>query len=63
LQGQLVTTARETAHALNRDTTNGLSSYSKAELVDLAGGFRIRGRSSMTKDELVAALTAASRKQ
>jgi hypothetical protein len=32
-------------------------------LVDLAGGFRIRGRSSMTKDELVAALTAASRKQ
>jgi colicin import membrane protein len=63
LQDQLVTTARETAHALNRDTTNGLSSYSKAELVDLAGGFRIRGRSSMTKDELVAALTAASRKQ
>jgi colicin import membrane protein len=63
LQDRLVTTARETAHALDRDTTNGLSSYSKAELVDLAGGFRIRGRSSMTKDELVAALRAASRKQ
>jgi hypothetical protein len=52
-----------TARGLNRDTTNGLSSYSKAELVDLAAGFRIRGRSSMTKDELVTALTTASRER
>jgi hypothetical protein len=63
LRDQLVSTAKETARALNRDTTNGLSSYSKAELVDLAAGFRIRGRSSMTKDELVAALTTASRER
>ena len=63
LRDQLVRTAKETARALNRDATNGLSSYSKAELVDLAAGFRIRGRSSMTKDELVAALTTASRER
>jgi chromosome segregation ATPase len=63
LHGQLVTTAKQTARALNQDTTNGLSSYSKAELVDLAAGIGIRGRSTMTKEELVAALTTASRGQ
>jgi colicin import membrane protein len=61
LRDQLVTTAKQTARALNRDTTNGLSSHSKAELVDLAAGIGISGRSTMTKDELIAALRTASR--
>jgi hypothetical protein len=63
LREQLVTTAKQTARALSRDTTNGLSSYNKAELVELAAGIGIRGRSTMTKDELVAALRTASRQQ
>ncbi|HEX5468370.1 MAG TPA: hypothetical protein VFW80_04905 [Gaiellaceae bacterium] len=63
LRDQLVTTARETARALNRETANGLSSYNKAELVELAAGIGIRGRSTMTKDELVAALRTASRRR
>jgi chromosome segregation ATPase len=63
LRDQLVTSAKQTARALNQETTNGLSSYSKAELVDLAAGMDIRGRSTMTKEELVAALKRASRRQ
>ena len=63
LREQLVTTAKATAHALNRDTTNGLSSYNKPELVELAAGMGIRGRSSMTKAELVSALRRATRGQ
>ena len=63
LRDHLVTTAKQTARALNRETTNGLSTYSKAELVDLAAELGIRGRSNMTKKELVAALRTASRGQ
>jgi colicin import membrane protein len=64
LRDELVTTAKQTARALNRETTNGgLGSFSKAELVDLAAGVGIRGRSTMTKKELVAALRRASRGQ
>jgi colicin import membrane protein len=63
LRDELVTTAKETARSLNQETTNGLGSYSKAELVDLAAGIGIRGRSTMTKKELVAALRTASRRQ
>jgi hypothetical protein len=63
LRDQLVTTAKQTARALNQETTNGLSSYSKEELVDLAAAVGIRGRSTMTKKELLAALRTASRRQ
>jgi hypothetical protein len=63
LREQLVTSAKQTARALNKETTNGLSSYNKAELVELAAGIGIRGRSTMTKEELVAALRSASRRQ
>jgi colicin import membrane protein len=63
LRDQRVASATRTARALNRDTTNGLSSYSKAELMDLAAGIDVRGRSTMTKDELIAALRTASRKR
>jgi hypothetical protein len=63
LREQLVTTAKATARALNRDTTNGLSSYNKPELVELAAGMGIRGRSSMTKAQLVTTLRRASRGQ
>ena len=63
LRDHLVTTARETAGDLNRETANGgLSSYSKAELVDLAAAAGISGRSNMTKQELVTALGSTPRK-
>jgi len=63
LREQLVTTAKQTARALHRDTPNGLSSYNKEELVELAAGVGLRGRSTMTKKELVAALGKASGRQ
>jgi DNA repair exonuclease SbcCD ATPase subunit len=63
LRDHLVTTARETARDLNRETANGgLNSYSKAELVDLAAAAGISGRSNMTKQELVTALGSTPRK-
>jgi hypothetical protein len=63
LRDHLVTTARETARDLNRETANGgLGSYSKAELIDLAAAAEISGRSHMTKQELVTALRSTSRK-
>jgi hypothetical protein len=59
-----VARTKRTARELNRDTTNGgLKSYNKSELVELAGGIGIKGRTTMTKDELVEAITRASRRR
>jgi uncharacterized protein YoxC len=56
------TTAKKAAQKLTRDTTNGdLKSYNKPELVELAAGIGIEGRTAMTKDELVKAIMRASR--
>lgn len=55
-------TAKDAARALERDTTNGgLESYNKPELVELAAGIGIEGRTNMTKAELVNAIAKASR--
>jgi F0F1-type ATP synthase membrane subunit b/b' len=62
LREHLVTAVGKTARDLNRETANGgLSSYSKAELADLAAAAGISGRSNMTKQELVTALRSTSR--
>ena len=54
-------TAREAAGKLRRGTNGDLKSYNKPELVELAAGIGIEGRTAMTKDELVKAITKASR--
>jgi hypothetical protein len=52
----------ETAQRVLRGGNNGnLSSYKKSELLELAAAEEIEGRSTMTKDELVAALKRTSR--
>jgi colicin import membrane protein len=57
-----VATAKHTARRLDEDSPNGgLESYNKPELVELAGSIGIEGRNHMTKGELVAAITKASR--
>ena len=59
-----VTTAKHTARELNRDTTNGgLKSYNKPELVELAASIGVKRRTSMTKGELVDAITRSSRQR
>jgi colicin import membrane protein len=64
MRDHLVATAQRTARELNRETTNGgLKSYNKPELVDLAASMGIKGRTTMTKDELVDAISRASRKR
>ena len=55
-------TAKNAAGKLGGSTTNGdLKSYNKPELVELAAGIGIEGRTTMTKDELIKAITKASR--
>ena len=64
LRDHLAAAAKHAARELNRDTANGgLKSYNKPELVELAASMGIQGRSSMTKGELVQAITRASRKR
>jgi type I site-specific restriction-modification system R (restriction) subunit len=64
LRDHLAAAAKHAARQLNRDTANGgLKSYNKPELVELAASMDIQGRSSMTKGELVQAITRASRKR
>jgi hypothetical protein len=59
-----VAAAKQTARQLDRETTNGgLKSYKKPELVELAASVGIKQRTSMTKGELVDALTKAARKR
>jgi hypothetical protein len=56
--------AEETARELNRETTDGgLDAYRKPELVELASTIGIEGRSSMTKNELVDAITKQARRR
>jgi cell pole-organizing protein PopZ len=54
--------AKETARELSRATPNGgLKSYNKPELIDLAASIGIKGRTTMTKDELVDAIMRSTR--
>jgi chromosome segregation ATPase len=56
-------TAKQAARELDRETTEGgLDAYRKPELVELASTIGIEGRSSMTKDELVDAITKQARR-
>jgi hypothetical protein len=62
LRGHAAATAKRTARELSGDLTNGgLESYNKPELVELAASIGIKGRTNMTKGELVRAITNASR--
>ena len=55
-------TARRTARELDRETVDGgLDAYKKPELVELAAGIGIENATSMTKGELVDAITKAAR--
>ena len=55
-------TAKHAARKLERSATNGgLESYNKPELVELAAGIGIEGRTTMSKVELVDAIAKASR--
>ena len=63
LRERAAATARHTARELDRETVNGgLDAYKKPELVELAASIGIQNRSSMTKDELVDAITKAARR-
>ena len=51
------------ARQLDRETVNrGLDAYKNPELVELAASIGIENRTSMTKDELVDAITKAARR-
>ena len=55
-------TAKQTARKLESNPTNGdLKAYNKPELLQLAAGIGIEGRTTMTKDELVNAIAKTSR--
>ena len=55
-------TAKHTAREVTKSSPNGgLESQSKAELVELAAGIGIEGRTTMTKSELVDAIAKTSR--
>lgn len=53
-------TAKSTVRHLARDATNGLDSYKKPELIELAASVGVEGRTNMTKDELIDAIAKAS---
>jgi Rho termination factor, N-terminal domain len=55
--------AKETARELSRDGSDGLNSYRKPELVDLAATMDIENRTEMRKDELVSAIMRAARER
>jgi hypothetical protein len=64
LRERAAATARQTALELDRETAEGgLDAYKKPELVELAAAIGIEDRTNMTKDELVAAITRAARRQ
>jgi hypothetical protein len=63
LHEHLISAAKQTVRELNRVPRNGgLKSYNKAELIELAASIGIRGRTNMTKGELVDAIARASRR-
>ncbi|HET9545690.1 MAG TPA: Rho termination factor N-terminal domain-containing protein, partial [Gaiellaceae bacterium] len=54
--------AKRTARGLDRETVDGgLDAYKKPELVELAASIGIENRTTMTKSELVDAITKAAR--
>lgn len=62
IRAQSQATAKHTVRELGRDGTDrGLESYGKPELVKLAASVGIENRTTMTKRELVNAITKASR--
>jgi hypothetical protein len=61
LGDDLVASAKQTARNLRGTTNGGLKSYSKPELVELAVSIGINAPTSMTKPELISAITKASR--
>lgn len=64
LRDRAAATAKQTSRELDRETVNGgLDAYKKPELVELASSIGIESRSSMTKPELVDAITRAARRQ
>ena len=63
LRDRAAATAKATARELDRDTPDGLDAYRKPELVELAESIGIERGSSMTKDELVDAITKAARRR
>jgi DNA repair exonuclease SbcCD ATPase subunit len=63
LREQAAATAKRTALELDREAMDGLDSYKKPELVHLAASIGIEGRSEMTKDELVEAITKEARRR
>ena len=63
LRERAAATAKQTARELDREGTDGLDTYKKAELVDLAASIGIEKRTDMTKDELVEAITQAARRR
>ena len=64
LRRRAAAAAKDTARELDRETTNGgLDAYKKPELVELTATIGIDKRSSMTKGELVDAITKAARRR
>ena len=62
IRDQSKATAKDTVRKLDRERSNGgLQSYNKPELLELAASIGIEGRTHMSKGELVAAITKASR--
>jgi hypothetical protein len=63
LRERAAAAAKHTARELDRETADGgLDAYKKPELVELAASIGIEKRTSMTKDELVDAITKAARR-
>ena len=63
LRERAAATAKQTARELDREGTDGLDTYKKSELVDLAASIGIEKRTHMTKDELVEAIAQAARRR
>ena len=61
LRERAAAAAKQTARELELETIDGLDSYRKPELVELAAGIGIEGRTTMTKSELLDAITKATR--
>ena len=62
LRERAASTAKQAAQRLEQEGTNGLDAFKKPELVELASTIGIEGRTEMTKDELVDAITSAARR-
>jgi colicin import membrane protein len=63
LRDRAAAMAKKTARELDREGTDGLDTYKKPELVELAASIGIEKRTEMTKDELVEAIMHATRRR